>query len=220
MRTISALPLLAILFTLPSDLGAQSCAAADSVVGAQVRRGGIDRRYERVTDTTTLEVREEVVRLISSSPDASFRMISAFEGESPRATPVTNLHIVVAVDRHGSLTDQQMTAEQARLRAAESVGVLLDNSTRLRLPRSGYTAAVQQANLLRGTRLLEDAAYTVTLDQLRQIATARRVEMVAGPVRGGFSGGRLNALKELYRIGVCAPSAEAPAAAADASPTP
>lgn len=199
---VSVVALLVSVAALP----AQSCPAADSVVGSQVRRGGIMQRYERITDTTQLEVREEVVRMISSSPDASFRMITSFEGETPRGTPSSILHIVVAVERHGDLTDQQMTAEQARLREAESAAVLLDGTTRLRLPRVSYSGAVQQANLMRGSRLLEDAGYAVTADQLRAIAMARRVEIIAGPVRGGFSGGRLNALKELYRTTVCAPA--------------
>lgn len=199
--------IVAAVFTWESA-EAQSCPAADSMVGSEVRRGGIARRYERITDTTQLEVREEVVRLISSSPDASFRMITAYEGEGePLGAPSTTLHVVVAVDRHGDLTDQQMTTEQARLRNAESAAILLDGTTRIRLPRAGYSGAVQQANLMRGSRLLEDASYAVTTEQLGQIARARRVEIIAGPVRGGFSGGRLNALKELYRVAVCAPAA-------------
>lgn len=200
------IPIMAALVAAAAPARAQSCPAADSVVGSQVRRGGIIQRYERVTDTTQLEVREEVVRMISSSPDASFRMITAFEGQTPTATPTTTLHVVVAIDRHGDLTDQQMTTEQARLRGVETAAVLLDNSTRLRLPKVSYSGAVQQANLVRGSRLLEDVAFAVTPDELRAIAMARRVEIVAGPVRGGFGGGRLTALKELYRTTVCVPA--------------
>lgn len=200
---------IAILVTV-GPAQTQSCPAADSVVGSEVRRGGIIRRYEPVTDTTQLEVREEVVRLVSSSPDASFRMVTAFEGEGdPRSAASTTLHIVVAVDRQGSLTDQQMTTEQARLKNVESAAILLDRSTRLRLQRASYSGAVQQANLLRGSRLLEDASFTITNDQLKAISAAKRIEIVAGPVRGGFSGGRINALKELYRVAVCAPNTTA-----------
>jgi hypothetical protein len=194
----------ALLVLAAAPARGQSCPAADSVVGPQIHRGGIARHYEQVTDTTQLEVREDVVRLISSSPDASFRLISAFEGQTPSATPSTTLHIVMAVDRHGGLTDQQMSTEQSRMYGAENAAVLLDNTTRLRLPRAAYNAAVQQANLVRGTRLLEDAAYSIPPDQLKALATAHRVEIVAGPVRGGFSGARLTAIKELYRLGVCA----------------
>jgi len=207
------LPLAALILAATSSR-AQSCPAADSVVGSDVQRSGVSRRYERISDTTQLEVREEVVRLISSSPDASFRLITAFEGETTRATPVTTLHIVVATDRHGTETDQQMTTEQARLRDVQSAGVLIDDQTRTRLPRAGYSGGVQQANLMRGTRLLEDASFTVTPEQLRAIATAHRVSIIAGAVRGGFSGGRINAIKELYRVTVCAPHSEtAPPAA-------
>lgn len=188
---------------------AQSCPAADSVVGSEVHRGGIIRRYERISDTTQMEVREEVVRLISTSPDASFRMITAWEGETPQATPATLLHIVVATDRHGDMTDQQMSSDQARLREVQSAGVLIDDNTRIRLPRASYSGGVQQANLMRGTRFLEDAAFTVTPDQLKAIANAHRVSIIAGAVRGGFSGGRITAIKELYRATVCAPAGDA-----------
>ncbi|HYJ78083.1 MAG TPA: hypothetical protein VEW03_00575 [Longimicrobiaceae bacterium] len=209
---------LALLVASAAPLAAQlpiaTCAAADSVIGPPPRRlPSLIHRYDRLTDSTQLELRKEVVRLISSSPDASWRLITAYEGSQPSSTPLTTLQVVVATDKNTGMTDQQVSQAQARMLNIESAPALIDGSTRIRLTRVGHSAQVQQGNLLRDARLLEIAVFEITPDQLRQMATATNgVEIAAGPVRGGFSRGDLPAIKEIYRITACA-APPAPAAA-------
>jgi hypothetical protein len=183
-----------------------SCPTADEEIGPPPRRvSGISRRYERISDTTHLEVRNEVVRLVSSSPDASFRLITSFEGENePTTAPGTILQIVVAIDRNTGSTVQQSGQDQARMTQAEVANVLIDRSTRFRLNRINHTAEVQQGNLLRDSRVVETATYEVSANDLRQMVQADdRVEIQAGPVRGGFNRGQMRAAREMYRLGVC-----------------
>lgn len=182
-----------------------TCSAADSVVGPPPRRmSGVSQRYEQISDSTRLEVRNEVVRLVSSSPDASFRLITAYEGEAaPTTEPGTILQIVVAIDRNTGSTVQQSGQDQARMTQAEVANVLIDRTTRVRLTRVNHTAEVQQGNLVRDSRVVETATYAVPLDVLRQMVQAERVEIQAGPVRGGFTGGNMRAAREMYRIAAC-----------------
>jgi hypothetical protein len=183
-----------------------SCPTADAEVGPPPRRvSGISRRYERISDTTQLEVRHEVVRLVSSSPDASFRLITAFEGENePTTEPGTILQIVVAIDRNTGSTVQQSGQDQARMTQAEVANVLIDRSTRIRLNRINHTAEVQQGNLLRDSRVVETATFAVSPDDLLQMVQADdRVEIQAGPVRGGFNRGHMRAAREMYRLSAC-----------------
>ena len=211
---------LAVLMFASGSLEAQvlaTCPAADAVVGPPPgRMSGVSQRYERISDSTRLEVRNEVVRIISSSPDASFRLITGYEGEgAPVTEPGTILQIVVAIDRNTGSTVQQSGQDQARMQQAEVANMLLDRTTRIRLTRIDHTAEVQQGNLLRDSRVVETATFAVPLDVLGQMVRAERVEIQAGPVRGGFTGGNMRAAREMYRVAACWEGGEAEAGTTD-----
>lgn len=213
MKNLLPTALLAIIVVSSASVPLQgqagtiaTCQAADAAVGPPPRRAsGIMRRYERISDTTQLEVRNEVVRLVSTSPDASFRLITSFEGENaPTTQPGSVLQIVVAIDRNTPSTVQQSGADQARMTQAQVANVLIDRSTRLRLNRVSHTAEVQQGNIMRDSRVVETATFAVSAEDLKQmVLAADRVEVQAGPVRGGFTRGQMQASRELYRHVAC-----------------
>jgi len=220
--------LLAVLVLTAAPLSAQAqgiatCSAADSVVGPPPRRLPLMQRYDRITDTTQYEVRKEEVKIISSSPSSSLRLITSFQGQAPQpgSPAATVFQVVVATQANrGGLLAQTATADQARLETAEGLAMLIDGTQRLRLTRAGYNNEVNQANLLRNSRLLEISSYAVTAEQLRAIATAKdRIEIATGPVRGTLGRGEINAAKELYRVMVCSATAVS-AAPADSAATP
>lgn len=204
------------------DNGVTTCDAADAVVGPPPRRLPVMHRYDRITDSTQLEVRKEEVKILSSSPNSSLRLVTSFEGQRPRAgSPATTVFqvVVATTANRGGLLSQSASADQARIEAAEAVALLIDGEQRLRLPRAQYSNEVNQANLLRNSRLLEISSYAVSMEHLRAIATAReRIEIAAGPVRGTLGRGEITAAKELYRVMVC--SAEAAPATADSASAP
>jgi hypothetical protein len=219
---------LAALLIAPATLSAQTsgiatCPAADSVVGPPPRRLSVLQRYDRITDTTQYEVRKEEVKILSSSPNSSLRLITSFQGQTPQAgsPAMTVFQVVVATTANtGGVLSQSANADQARLERADGLAMLVDGNQRLRLTRAAYNNEVNQANLIRNSRLLEISSYAIDLEQLRTIVTAKdKIEIAVGPVRGSLGRGEISAAKELYRVMACTSSAIRPAAA-DSTPSP
>lgn len=189
------------------ELGAQaaaSCPAADSIVGP-VARAPIGRRYDRVTDTTTVSAMKIYVPMLSSNPGATMYLLAKHEGQSPSG-PV-ELSMTIEMDiRTSSGRAADVSREAARLEGVEDVALLIDDSTRVRIPRSQYTSRVAGQGALSGPKLHEVLTFALTPDQMLSIARAqRRIEMAAGPVRMSLGRGEFAAAREMYRLAVCAP---------------
>src|SRR6202008_2727685 len=116
-RLLLAVLVLACAPLSPQETGLPPCAAADSVVGPPPRRLSLMHRYDRITDTTQLEVRKEEVKILSSSPSSSLRLVTSFEGQSLRAgSPATTLFqvVVATTANRGGLLSQTASADQGR----------------------------------------------------------------------------------------------------------
>lgn len=207
MKTVAAT--LSLLLAA-SAAHAQSCPAGDSIAGPAVHQNRYHRAYDRMTDTTRLEVNKLSSHLLAWSQDATFHLTTAFEGQTPHSAPTSYLRISTTSERKGS-SAQVASRELNKLGDAEAALVLIDGTTRMRLPRVAYADRVRQENLLSNDRLLENATFAVTPDQLRAIATAKdKVEISAGMARGSLGHGEIEAAKELFRVVACAESDPGP----------
>jgi hypothetical protein len=195
--------ILALSLLCAGELDAQSCPAADSVAGPEVRLNHLHRAYDRMTDTTRFEVEKASVHLLAAAQDATFRLGTSFEGQEPHGPMTTTLTVAVTTARQGR-SAQVASRELNKIGDAEAALVLVDQTTRLRLPRVAYSDRVRQENLLHADRLQETATFAVTPEQLRAIVSAHdKVEIAAGMARGTFGHGEIERSGELYRLVTC-----------------
>lgn len=192
-----------------ADLHAQagaSCPAADSAVGP-VARAPVGRRYDRVTDTTTVSAMKIFVPMLSANPGATMYLYAKHEGQTPSGPVALSLTIEMDV-RPSSGRASDVSREAARLEPVEDLALLIDDSTRVRIPRSQYTSRVAGQGALSGPKLHEVLTFALTPDQMLAIARAqRRIEMAAGPVRMSLGRGEFAAAREMYRLAACAGAA-------------
>ncbi|HEX8906731.1 MAG TPA: hypothetical protein VF771_17910, partial [Longimicrobiaceae bacterium] len=194
----------ALLALTAAGASAQSCPAGDEVAGPVVHANRYRRNYDRMTDTTRLGVSKLSSHVLAWSQDATFSLVTAFEGQAPRAPVGITLTISTTSERKENST-QTASRELNHLADAQVALVLVDNATRMQLPRVSYGDRVRQANLLSNDRLVENAVFAITPDQLRAIASAtQKVEIAAGMARGSLGRGEIEAAKELYRVAACA----------------
>jgi hypothetical protein len=187
---------------------AQSCPSADSLLGRPRNDWRVHRAWDRLTDTTRLEIHKDVTHLWGSAPSGVIYLTTKFEGREPHGQPITTLEFGTATTRRGS---QQMSTDQALFPELNEAILLVDDSIRSRLPKAGYRAQVKQAGVLTDDRLEERVAFAVSPDQLRSIATAsHKVEVAAGPIRAGFGEGDIHASRELMRAVMCSNTSAAP----------
>lgn len=177
------------------------------MAGPVVHANRLHRNYERMTDTTRLGFGKAAIHLITSAQDATFSVFGAFEGEQAPHGPVgVTLWISTTSERKGN-SAQTASRELNHLGDAEAALVLVDGRTRMQLPRVAYGDRVRQANLISNDRLVENAVYAITPEQLRSLATATdKIEIAAGMARGSLGHGEIEAAKELFRVVACAPA--------------
>ncbi len=186
---------------------AQSCAAADSAIGAKPARHGILTQYDKMTDSTMITAGIRVVVPMSGG-EKFLSLVAAFEGKRPSSVPMPLLMYRLTTQTQSAALDRGArrapTKENAKI-ASDSVAlILVDDSIRLRLPRIRYDARIEEG-MLTGQHLVEQAWFRMTPEQVLEIGRARKtVFLRIGQEDGDLRGDEIESARELWRFLICA----------------
>jgi hypothetical protein len=195
--------------TSPAVAQSQSCAAADSTVGAHIDAKALGRpRYDPVSDTTIMQGKGMINVPMLGLP-TMVELNTYWQG---KASPsIAKSLVLFSVSQAGQGPDmQRITKEEALYADVDAALLLLDDSVRIRLPRLSYRAHLDQGKLGLMKQLVEDLSFDISNEQLRQIGRAR-----AGLIRIGPSQLKINAAlsasaRETLRFRLCSAAISRP----------
>jgi hypothetical protein len=186
----------------PTVARSQSCAAADSTVGAHIDAKALGHpRYDPLSDTTVMMGRGMVDVPMLGLP-TTVELNTYWQGKS--SPSIAKSLVLFTVSQSGQGPDmQRITKEEVLYADVDAALLLLDDSVRIRLPRVSYKAHLDQGKLGLMKQLVEDLSFDISNEQLRQIGRAR-----AGVIRIGPSQLKINAAlsasaRETLRFRLC-----------------
>jgi hypothetical protein len=187
-----------------SRAASQSCPAADSVFST-VTKKRFERRYDRMTDTTTLLGSPRVIIPMSGN-EKSLMLLTAFAGEQANGNTASLLEVAMTLNAsnggRGRITE--LTKDHGVIAEAEEALLLTDTGTRIRLPRVTYASKLGKS-VMTGPYLHERARFAVTPEQLANIGRAsEKVDVRIGAEMLDLKSKEIESARELYRFVVCA----------------
>ncbi|MHB1070119.1 MAG: hypothetical protein ACYC1W_09685 [Gemmatimonadaceae bacterium] len=202
-------PLIVVALSLASlaDAHAQSCAAADSLVGAKVEKKAFARvgaaAYDKMTDTTRLVGSEAKNATLIGA-----RLITTFPGQSFRAVDATTvLRFQYALQGSGGMlgnkNQQQLTLQNAAFSNVDVALFLINDSLRVRLPRARYTPRLEAAGVMFPQYLWETLEFSVPVELLLQIGSATSGMIRVGDVPMKFNKDFQASARETARLYLC-----------------
>ena len=190
---------------------AQSCPAADTTIGSDITKKGWARGYDKMTDSSQLAVFKVQTKMMSGGNDFHITVVTGFEGETPKAAPQSFLKLETEIMGEGGsimgkVNGQQLTKDNAKYRDVQTAFLLIDDSIRTKLPIVSTNAELKKAGALLPDRLQETMIFSVTPEQLLQMAKARdRIDIQAGTAKVDLRSKEIRGIRELYRFVACNP---------------
>ena len=198
---VRSLPLIALSISMlaPSIARAQSCAAADAVLGANKKHDQLKEHYDKFADTTSLESKAQVFAFLGQQEDMWLSFVVKHGGQAPG--PVTTaLHLKASHD-----VGRGQAAQSPEVFPDSTVAIVLADSARITLRGGGHRTQRLEFNIIGPPSVDEELWFPISLEQLAQIAVAH-----SGGVRiGAFDMPMQNKIVEsaslAYRTAVCPP---------------
>jgi len=178
--------LLAVLqLTVSSATHAQSCPAADSVLGVVKKFDSPKTKYDKFADSTMI-VGAPMFEAPMSGPSAVAMVTTAWAGQTPTDTASTFVSVeFTEMGSGGAIVggktgDNPLNVTMAKYGEVKDVKFLLDDSVRIALPLTSNKASLRKAGVISPEKLVETLTFVIPADVRRQIVGTREGRMRLG----------------------------------------
>jgi hypothetical protein len=196
---------LTALFVLTSAAGpvahAQSCAAADAVLGTTKKNDQMKPKYDKFADVLTLESKSQSFAYLGQEEVIWISFVATHPGQG--AGPLTTaMHLRASHNISG-----RTTATQTPDRFPDSTtAIVLADSSRVTLHGGQHRASRMDYNIIGPPTVDEDLWFPISTEQLATLARAHGGGIRVGEFDMPMQGKILESAALTYRTAVCSPS--------------
>jgi len=188
---------------------AQSCARADSLVGATVSKKALRPTYDEFTDSTTLIGAMHMhTAIFGGGQPANMWLTTQFATQIPTQLSAVSFMVETSQNGEGGFirgraAGQQLTRENAKYADLEEVQMIINGETRVRLQRAGYRVRLKKAGAMMPEMLEEKMMFSVPIETLLILAQSKHADVRIGDIRTTIGSDLAKSAREMFRLSVC-----------------
>lgn len=210
MKTIHAV--VALTLILSGVASAQSCPAADSILGVSNKKYKPRTYYDKMTDTTIVGV-ANIVSVPMMGDPGTVSIVGTFQGKSLTDSAVVRMTIEFKQQGEGGAIMGRsrsgtgaLNASMAKYADVKDAKLLLDDSVRISLPLESYKTGIKKAGVLFPEALVETLTFIIPPSERVRIAHTREGKMRVGSYEFDFGRGEVEGIREFTRSSICSGS--------------